>query len=554
MSIPPVNRRSFIGLTVGAGVVGAASAAGAAPAFAQPVRPLSDEAWTFGLMADTQWAQNADGINPGSVAAGIQAMVFDQLLAKDVKFVVQVGDNVDQEHNGYNGQSEVRTLPIKAQTVQPLYDAGVGFYTLRGNHEASARAASEFPAVFPQNTGNAPVLGGATNFSSPSALLRGLSYSFDVKNLRVLMLDQFTRPDGSGSTNNNMLDQLDWIEDRVLNRPEGMHCLVYAHKNLVGQNHVDSMFGGTPAANKAALNRFISIMDRGNVHTVASGHDHMHHRSLVVSPDGQSTVEQLIAGNDSAKFYTPRVPAIADTYGVNETVLSQELWTLTHYVVTVDGPRLYIDLYSMSTGVDYQTTWLGRTPPDTGWFWREQWGYSLNGRNFVVAPGEGYQVVQDSFGKTRARILEGVNGSTKADYAGRRMSKQIGTGWQAAGPGDDSDRLYLWGIADNLQLNDPALTGLWPHADETDESDTFVLQLTGTPQGFRADGSYGLATRTRDGRWVNAVDENHGGTKRFVRGAHRPGHALGTHGVDPVTGNVWAVVNHGGVFAVRRGI
>lgn len=76
-------------------------------------------------------------------------------------------------------------------------------------------------------------------------------------------------------------------------------------------------------------------MDRGNVHTVASGHDHMHHRSLVVSPDGQSKVEQLIAGNDSAKFYPPRVPAIADTYGVYETVLAQKLWTLTHYTVTI---------------------------------------------------------------------------------------------------------------------------------------------------------------------------------------------------------------------------
>lgn len=244
-----------------------------------------------------------------------------------------------------------------------------------------------------------------------------------------------------------------------MNRPEGTHCLVFAHKNLVGQNHVDSMFGGTPASNKQALNRFLSIMDRGNVHTVAGGHDHMHNRSLVTSPDGQSSVEQLIAGNNSAKFYTPRVPAIADTYGVNETVLSQELWTLTHYLVTVDGPRLYIDFYSMSNGVDYQTTWLGRTPADTGWYWREQWGYSLNGRDFVVAPGESYQVVQDSHGTTRAAIVDGVNASSKVDYAGRPMSKQIGTGWKSAGHGDDSARLYLWGIADNLQLNDPGLTG-----------------------------------------------------------------------------------------------
>lgn len=78
--------------------------------------------------------------------------------------------------------------------------------------------------------------------------------------------------------------------------------------------------------------------------------------------------------------------------------------------------------------------------------------------------------------------------------------------------------------------------------------------MNGSVQGFRADGSYGLATRTADGRWVNAVDENHGGTKRFVVGAHRPGYELGSYGVDPVTKQAWAVVNHDGVFVVRRGI
>lgn len=86
------------------------------------------------------------------------------------------------------------------------------------------------------------------------------------------------------------------------------------------------------------------------------------------------------------------------------------------------------------------------------------------------------------------------------------------------------------------------------------KSDVFVLQMSGTPRGFRANGDYGLATRTEDGRWVNAVDGNFGGRATFVKGAWRPGYELGTYGVDPVTKNAWAVINHGGVFAVRRGI
>ena len=64
-------------------------------------------------------------------------------------FLLQVGDNVDVEDDRYNGRPEVRTMPIKGELVQPLYDAGIGFFTLRGNHESSqtagamARAAAE---------------------------------------------------------------------------------------------------------------------------------------------------------------------------------------------------------------------------------------------------------------------------------------------------------------------------------------------------------------------------------------------------------------------------
>lgn len=547
-----IDRRGFLKIGAGAGIALAVGPLTAGQAAALPTRPLSSDAWSFGIMSDTQWRENEDGENPGTMAYGIQQLVNKQFIAKKVSFVVQVGDNVDVEHDTKNGNPGVRTLNIKAQSVQPLYDAGIGFYSLRGNHEGSRTAANEFPVIFPQTTGSGGVLAGATNFSSPSENLRGLSYSFDVKNVRIVMLDQFTRKDGSGSTNTNIIDQLDWIEDRVLNRPAGTHCLVFAHKNLIGQNHVDVLFGANPAANPAAVNRFISIMDRGNVQCVFGGHDHVHHRSLVTSPDGASQVEQIIAGSNSHKFYVPRRPSNDEAYaGPSEVVLAQELWTITHYVVTVDGPRLYIDFHSMSTGQDYDNSSLRETPPDTGWFWREQWGYSLNGRDFLVNQGESYTVVKDSFAGTTAAIIDGVNTSTKVDYAYRPMSKEINTGWAPAGAGDNSARFFLWGIPTNLQLNNPAIEGLWPNANETDASDTFVLQISGGAKGFRANGGYGIATQSANGTWVNAVDENFGGTKKFVQGAYRPGHALGTYGVDPVTKNAWAVVNHGGIFVAR---
>ncbi|MFC7457417.1 metallophosphoesterase family protein [Brachybacterium sp. GCM10030267] len=551
-----IDRRTLLQLPIGVGALGAVGAVGTAAASAAPRSALSENAWTFGLMSDTQWGADADGENPGSIAGGLQRMINERMIDEGAAFLVQVGDNVDREEDSYNGRPDVRTLPIKGELVQPLYDAGIGFYTLRGNHESSATAGQELPQVFPQHMGEGEnPLGGATNFSSPSELLKGLSYSFDVENVRLIMLDQFTRPDGSGSTGDNILDQLDWIEERVMSRGADMHCIIAAHKNLIGGNHVDNLFGSDPSENPDGVDRFLQICDEGGVAFLWGGHDHHHKRSVITSADGRHSIEQLIAGSDSAKFYTPDVPSIDETYGgPSETVLAEELWTLSHYLITVDGPMLYVDFYSMSTGADYGPTYMNVTPPESGWYWRERWGRSLNGQEFLVGPGESYTVVSDEFEGTTARILDGVNTAEKSDYAGRALSKHIATGWQDAGDGDASPRFHLTGIHENLTLNDESLTGQLPEADETDEADRFVLELSGGARAFRADGSYGLATRGEDGSWINAVDANHAGTKKFVKGPYREGYELGTYGVDPRTKKAWAVLDRGGVFVLRRGI
>ncbi len=52
--------------------------------------------------------------------------------------------------------------------------------------------------------------------------------------------------------------------------------------------------------------------------------------------------------------------------------------------------------------------------------------------------------------------------------------------------------------------------------------------------------------------WVNAVDENIGGTKNFVFGPWEKSYPLGTYGVDPTTHTAWAVLNYNGDFAVVR--
>jgi len=63
--------------------------------------------------------------------------------------------------------------------------------------------------------------------------------------------------------------------------------------------------------------------------------------------------------------------------------------------------------------------------------------------------------------------------------------------------------------------------------------------------------SFGLVTKDTQGKWVNAVDKNFGGKKKFVYGRLSE-YELGTYGVDPHTKTVWAIINYNGDFAAAR--
>jgi hypothetical protein len=111
-------------------------------------------------------------------------------------------------------------------------------------------------------------------------------------------------------------------------------------------------------------------------------------------------------------------------------------------------------------------------------------------------------------------------------------------------------------MAENLALWDGSLTGLLPNAPGSTRTDTYVLSMSYDPQRpiHLGNGGFGIATRDASGAWVNAVDLNSAGEKRFIVGAYDPSFGLGTYGVDPSTKTAWAVLDHEGDFVVARDI
>ena len=644
-----MDRREFIKRTavgVGAVAVGmtvtgcGSSTTAASPdaaALVAPVGANSKTAWQFAVMGDTQWvATYDDGKNPDAVPVDIINALNKRFTTvhKDLKFVVQVGDMTENASStnlntatlvGSGGAqytyTNLQAEGTHAAFVQTLYNAGIGFFVHRGNHDSDPTTAAEFVRIYPQ-TGNSPngipagtmnatpadvftipnadnsvqpfpsKSGSAfqigSNFSSPSAAdvgsdnLKGLTYSFDFQNARFVLIDQFNPPDNKGpngqaaySINTTVVQQQPWIGKVLSNKPAGVqHTFVFSHKGLTTQQHIDTLFGDCPAdalsavyngktqTGSVGMNDFIRTLSGNKAKLYFCGHDHIHNRSLIKTTDdnGSAQVTHILCQSSSSKFYTPNennavgqapVPPCTsnDAFycpttpvsvnGRRQTQLSQELYTVGYYIVTVDGANVTVDYYSaptyssFSSGKENQIT----TTPILNFTKRETFGYSQVGKQFVLGNGDSFTAVQDAGPSgTTVKILSGTNNNPTTDPSGRKFYNDVNTGWYAKTNYTASDILALFGMGYTLG---------------SAQTDEYTLSLT---YDTKKAGALVLATPDGNGNWINAVDQNLAGAKKFVTGPWKAGYALGTYGIDAASATVWAVLNYNGYFAAVAGV
>jgi len=130
----------------------------------------SKTAWKFAVMNDTQWTQTDDGYNPNGTPTDIIVKLNQEFINHGVKFVVQTGDLTEKASSTgtttatktVNGVTTTYTYSntvaedTRALFAQALYNAGIGFFPVRGNHDAATTTATEFQRAFPQ-TQNGPI-------------------------------------------------------------------------------------------------------------------------------------------------------------------------------------------------------------------------------------------------------------------------------------------------------------------------------------------------------------------------------------------------------------
>jgi hypothetical protein len=570
----------------------------------------STTAWKFGVMGDTQWtqhssssssetiAQDPEMLNPNSVAVSIINQVDAQFVKQGVKFVIQVGDLTD-----CGTTAAIQTRALAAQNN--LYPHHIGFFPLRGNHETYGGGYGDLnkyaiPAIqkyFPQTQGIGTTWS-AHNFNSsnptdpttnkPTTELQGISYSFDYgskgNNARFLILDcwatQNTNPQSAGTpegTNNadgyaygyTINQQQAWISSRLNQLTRGTeHAFVFTHQPLLAEDHQDTIFSGYTYANPTWQNAFYASLVNNGVKYYISGHDHMHQRSIIASPDGKSQVEELICASCSSKFYTPKSltdsgwvdPTSTTNQKTRETSISQELYTVGFYIFTVEGPTVTVDYYSDPDGnwysdASYPDAASGPGTLVTPYFnfvKKETWGYSVAATgvsSFLLA--QGGLSAKITFGTTTAQVSKEGFSTPATDYTLRPLTKNVEAWWapkkSLKNAAALSDVLTLVGAASTAIIQDHN-TQISPNANDPV---VVIMSYSGT---LGSNEQPVLCSMDDEGNWVNAVSLNYGGTPAAspVTGpwSAAGNYGLGSWGFDTASKTAWAVVDHDSDFAV----
>ncbi|MBN1907454.1 MAG: metallophosphoesterase [Deltaproteobacteria bacterium] len=585
------------------------------PATPARTTPPADTSFKFGVMGDTQWTfdlTDPDLRNPETVSGSFITQINEEMINHGVEFVIQVGDLTNY---GYD-----EAIKARATLARSLYDAGIGFFPMRGNHEPwgdifntldtdadgiadtpedNQQAIPAIQQYFPQNRGIGDNTGGATNFSSPTSTdpaypnmateLAGISYAFDYddgtgNSATFVIFDPwetdtvqvplfykdymaaygFVLPYPYGYPVNS---QQEWISERIDATTRGTeHAFVFSHQPLIASNHEDSPFGylafdptdmtdegggdaivGIPD-NTADQNTFYADLVANDVAFYISGHDHLHDRTIVESPDGLSFVEQLISTPACPKFYHAAYSA-TEWRGQKDrrTVIDTEYDNTGYYIFTVDGPVVTVDYYADATG-NYASGgrsassfyWpvvgdLSLVTPDFNFVLRNSWTYSLNGAAFTVPQGGSFAAITDTYATT-TMALGGTNTSKsmedpKGDATAQAMpiSKRITIAWKDEAQYSDtnivSDALILNGMKESR-------TGI---------AEKYILTMSAT--GVTPNDKTRIMTMNSDGEWTLAG-------KYYSTVAAATTLPSGTWGYSGA--NIWVVLDYDGIFAISQ--
>lgn len=230
-------------------------------------------AWRFAVVGDTHVTVTGSTI-PAEIATAI--------LAEAVDLVLVPGDLVE----GGKGATRTRMaaqFEAWKDAMAPLYDAGIGVYPVRGNHEADVPdGTSAWSAAFTGRyalPGNGPA--GET----------GLTWSFTAKNALFVGLDEYV--------DLHRVNQA-WLDAQLAANATRPHVFVLGHEAAFEANHSDCL-GAFPAARNALWESLASAGAR----VTFAGHDHFFDALRIDDGDGDPDDDllQLVVGTGGGSLF-----------------------------------------------------------------------------------------------------------------------------------------------------------------------------------------------------------------------------------------------------------
>ncbi len=252
--------------------------------------------WRFIVAGDSQ------GFDMG-VNAPILSDLVGEILRQDVDLVLFTGDLVIGERADFDRfEAQLRQW---VRIMQPVYDAGIGVYACRGNHEIRDMWGAG-PDVLPD-----PVDNGARrwlsvfgNGSYPQTMLpdngppgeRYMTYSVGHKNALIVGLDLYA---GVRHRPAHALNQA-WL-DAQLEQNTRPHIFVFGHEPAFRAFHFDCL-----DAHPKQRDAFWRSLKRAGGRTYFCGHDHFYDHAVVDDGDGaaDNDIHQVIAGGAGGPLYT----------------------------------------------------------------------------------------------------------------------------------------------------------------------------------------------------------------------------------------------------------
>lgn len=254
------------------------------------VAAADEPAWKFIISGDSRGDTN--GVN-----VPILSEIAAEIVSQDVDFVLFPGDLV----TGGVDQTELESqLTTWRNTMQPVYDAGIAVYPVRGNHELGSPVGT---------TAWNNVFSGA--YALPANGPTGeenLTYSVTHKNVFVLALDQYVTIHRVNQT---------WADAQLAANTQP-HIFALGHEPAFQVQHTDCL-DDYPTERDT----FWQSLANAGCRYYTCGHDHFYDHALIDDGDSDpnNNVHQYVVGTAGAPLRTWSPP-----YNGNNSTYTPEQW------------------------------------------------------------------------------------------------------------------------------------------------------------------------------------------------------------------------------------